>query len=286
MAANASTPEDYNFPTMSSLLVRRRLLAAGLLAPSLLLPSFAGAAAVDRLPGLSARHAYVGSLDDTLLAIDAERPVQIASISKLITAWVVLSAELPLGESVRIEQDDVVRSEYTHSSLAVGSRWRREQLLEWLVVTSDNRAAAALARTFPGGWEEFRYSMRALMTQMQLFSFDFGDAAGLSSTNRASARDLGVLLVTLAQIPYFQALSRKTAVGGKLNVNRFAHDRSVALLAGKTGFTSAAGFCLAEAEQFGGRVVAMVVLNAADREARARDMARLRSYTRERLGTA
>lgn len=271
---------------MSSLLVRRRLLAGGLLAPSLLLPSFTGAAAVDRLPGLSARHAYVGSLDDTLLAIDAERPVQIASISKLITAWVVLSAELPLGESVRIEQDDVVRSEYTHSSLAVGSRWRREQLLEWLVVTSDNRAAAALARTFPGGWEEFRYSMRALMTQMQLFSFDFGDAAGLSSTNRASARDLGVLLVTLAQIPYFQALSRKTAVGGKLNVNRFAHDRSVALLAGKTGFTSAAGFCLAEAEQFGGRVVAMVVLNAADREARARDMARLRSYTRERLGTA
>ena len=271
---------------MPSHLSRRRLLAGGLLAPTLCLPALAGATAADRLPGLSARHAYVGSLDDTLLAIDAERPVQIASISKLITAWVVLSAELPLGESIRIEQDDVVRTEYTRSSLEVGTRWRREQLLEWLVVTSDNRAAAALARSFPGGWEEFRYSMRALMTQMQLFSFDFGDAAGLSSTNRASARDLGVLLVTLAQIPYFQDLSRKTAVGGKLNVNRFAHDRSVALLAGKTGFTSAAGFCLAEAEQFGGRVVALVVLNAADREARARDMARLRSYARERLGTA
>lgn len=271
---------------MSSLLTRRRLLAGGLLAPTLCLPALAGPAAVDRLPGLSARHAYVGSLDDTLLAIDADRPVQIASISKLITAWVVLSAELPLGESIRIEQDDVVRSEYTRSSLDVGTRWRREQLLEWLVVTSDNRAAAALARTYPGGWEEFRYAMRALMTQVQLFSFDFGDAAGLSSTNRASARDLGVLLATLAQIPYFRDLSRKTAVGGKLNVNRFAHDRSVALLAGKTGFTSAAGFCLAEAEQFGERVVAMVVLNANDREARARDMARLRSYARERLGTA
>jgi serine-type D-Ala-D-Ala endopeptidase (penicillin-binding protein 7) len=286
MAANASTAGGYNPLTMDSLLTRRRLLAGGLLTPAVLLPSMAGAAVTDRLPGLSARHAYVGSLDDTLLAIDADRPVQIASISKLITAWVVLTAELPLAETIRIEQDDVVRSEHTRSSLAVGSRWQREQLLEWLVVASDNRAAAALARTYPGGWDEFRYAMRALMTQMQLFSFDFGDAAGLSSVNQASARDLGVLLVTLAQIPYFQALSRKTAVGGKLNVNRFAHDRSVALLAGKTGFTSAAGFCLAEAEQFGSRVVAMVVLNASDREARARDMTRLRNYARERLSGA
>lgn len=265
---------------------RRRLLSAGLLAPVAgLLPSFSDAA-TERLPGLSARHAYVGNLDQTLLAIDADRPVQIASISKLISAWVVLSAELPLNETIRIEQVDVVSSEHTRSSLPVGSRWRREQLLEWLVVTSDNRAAAALARTFPGGWEEFRYAMRALMTQMQLFSFDFGDAAGLSPVNQASARDLGVLLVTLAQIPYFQSLSRKTTVGGKLNVNRFAHDRSVSLLAGKTGFTSLAGFCLAEAEQFDGRVVAMVVLNASDREARARDMNRLRSFARENLAKA
>jgi len=195
----------------------------------------------------------------------------------------VLTAELPLAETIRIEQDDVVQSGYTTSSLPVGSRWQREQLLEWLVVASDNRAAAALARTFPGGWPEFRYAMRSLMTQMQLFSFDFGDSSGLSSTNQASARDLGVLLVTLAQIPYFQMLSRKTTVGGKMNVNRFAHDSSVALLAGKTGFTSAAGFCLAEAEQFGGRIVAMVVLNAANREARAQDMNRLRNYTRGRL---
>jgi len=266
---------------------RRRFLAGGLLAPlALLQPLPASAAVADRLHGLTARHAYVGNLGDTLLAIDADRPVQIASITKLITAWVVLTAELPLAETIRIEQDDVVQSEHTKSSLPVGSRWRREQLLEWLVIASDNRAAAALARTFPGGWPEFRYAMRALMTQMQLFSFDFGDSSGLSSTNRASARDLGVLLVTLAQIPYFRELSRKSAVGGKMNVNRFAHDRSVALLAGKTGFTSAAGFCLAEAEQFGGRIVAMVVLNAANREARAQDMNRLRRYTRERLGNA
>jgi len=270
---------------MNSFLTRRRLLVSGLLAPGILLPSPATATVADRLPGLSARHAYVGSLDDTLLAIDADRPVQIASISKLITAWVVLTAELPLTETLRIEQDDVVQSEHTASSLPVGSRWRREQLLEWLVVASDNRAAAALARTFPGGRDEFRYAMRALMTQMQLFSFDFGDSSGLSSSNQASARDLGVLLVTLAQIPYFQMLSRKTAVGDKMNVNRFAHDSSVALLAGKTGFTSAAGFCLAEAEQFGGRIVAMVVLNAANREARAQDMNRLRRYARERLGS-
>lgn len=268
---------------MSTPIDRRRFVAAGLLSAGLPLRLVAADAP---LHSLSARHAYVGNLDQTLLAIDADRPVQIASISKLITAWVVMSAGLPEDETIRIETADAVRSEHTRSGLKIGSRWRRGQLLEWLLVTSDNRAAAALERTFPGGYDEFRYAMRALMTQMQLFSFDFGDASGLSPLNRASARDLGVLLVTLAQLPRFRALSQQTSVGGKLNVNRFAHDRSVDLLTGKTGFTSTAGFCLAEAEEFSGRVVAMVILNAADREARARDMNRLRRFTRERMVSA
>lgn len=265
------------FPGLS----RRRLLLGGLLAPAQLLPAHAE---IRSLPGLTARHAYIGGFDETLLAIDADRPVQIASITKLITAWVVLSAGLDMQETLRVTEDDVRFAQNTRSSLAVGSRWRREELLEWLVVTSDNRAAAILSRNFPGGWPEFQYAMRALMTQMQLFSFDFGDSSGLSPVNKASARDLGVLLVTLAQLPYFQNLSRQTAVGGKLNVNRFAHDRSVALLAGKTGFTSAAGFCLAEAERFGNKTLAMVVLNSAGREERAQDMGRLRRFAVERLG--
>lgn len=237
-------------------------------------------------PRLSARHAFVGNYRDTLLEINADQPVQIASITKLITAWVVLNADLPLGEKIRVSEDDVRFSHYTQSSLPVGSVWRREELLEWLLVTSDNRAAAALSRTFPGGWSEFQYEMRALMTQMQLFSFDFGDSSGLSNVNKASARDLGYLLVTLAQIPWFQEHARKPAVRGKLNVNRFAHDQSVGLLAGKTGFTSAAGYCLAEAEQFGEKIVAMVVLKASDREARAQDMNRLRRFAREKLALA
>jgi D-alanyl-D-alanine carboxypeptidase len=257
------------------LISRRRLLLASLGWPLTARLAFAS------VPQLTARHAYVGNLNDTLLAIEADQPVQIASITKLITAWVILSADLPLTERIKVTEADVHFAQFTHSSLPVGSVWRREELLEWLLVTSDNRAAAALARTFPGGWPEFQYSMRALMTQMQLFSFDFGDSSGLSNVNKASARDLGILLVTLSQLPWFQQLSRKTAVGGKMNVNRFAHDRSVGLLAGKTGFTSAAGYCLAEAEQFGDQVFAMVVLKAADREARAQDMNKLRRFTRE-----
>jgi D-alanyl-D-alanine carboxypeptidase len=234
-------------------------------------------------PRLAARHAYVGNLNETLLAVDADTAVPIASVSKLVTALVVLSAELPLAEKIRISQDDVVASAHTASGVAVGSSWRREELLEWLLVASDNRAAAALARSFPGGWPAFQYAMRALLTQMQLFSFDFGDASGLSAFNKASARDLGVLLVLLSQWPWFRQLATRPSVGGKMNVNRFAHDRSVALLAGKTGFTAAAGYCLALAEQFDDRVFALVVLNARDREARARDMNALRRYTRQQL---
>lgn len=258
------------------LFVTRRRLLLGLAA----LP-FAGHAAGE--PPLTARHAYVGNLNETLLAVDADQPVQIASITKLITAWVVLTAELPLDERIRIVDEDLQRSAYTASSLAPGSTWTREQLLEWLLVASDNRAAAALARSYPGGWQEFQYAMRALMTQMQLLSFDFGDSSGLSPINRASARDLGVLLVTLSQLPWFQHLAKKTAVGAKMNVNRFAHDRSVDMMAGKTGFTSAAGYCLALAERFDDRVYALVVLHAAGKEQRAQDMNRLRQFTRTQL---
>lgn len=260
------------------LVARRRLLGA-----ALLLPIAGWAAADEAWPRLTARHAYVGNLERTLLAQDADTPVQIASITKLITASVVLAAELPLDETIRIDAEDIRLSQYTGSSLPEGSRWRRRQLLEWMLVTSDNRAAAALARSFPGGWAEFRYAMQALMTQMQLFSFDFGDSSGLSGINRASARDLGTLLVTLSQQPFFRQLARQSAVGGKPNVNRFAHDPGVALLSGKTGFTSAAGYCLAQAEQFGSEVVAMVVLRAADRESRAQDMNKLRWFTRQAL---
>jgi serine-type D-Ala-D-Ala endopeptidase (penicillin-binding protein 7) len=234
-------------------------------------------------PRLSARHAYVGNLRETLLAVAAETPVPIASVSKLVTALVILSAELPPDEKIRIDAADVAASGHTASGVAVGTTWRREQLLEWLLVASDNRAAAALARTFPGGWPEFQYAMRALLTQMQLFSFDFGDSSGLSAFNKASARDLGVLLVLLSQWPWFRNLAKKPSVGSKMNVNRFAHDRSVALLAGKTGFTAAAGYCLAMAEQFDDQVYALVVLNARDREARAQDMNALRRFTRQTL---
>lgn len=261
---------------------RRRLVLGGALAG--LVGSGTWAATLPPAPRLTARHAYVGNLNDTLLAVDADVPVPIASVSKLITASVILGADLPLDERIRVTSEDAVRSQHTASQLAVGSTWKREELLEWLLVASDNRAAAALARSFPGGWAEFQYSMRALITQMQLFSFDFGDPSGLSAFNRASARDLGVLLVTLSQLPWFRQLATRPAVGGKMNVNRFAHDRSVSLLAGKTGFTSAAGYCLAMAEQFGGQVYALVVLNSRDKEARAQDMHALRRYTRQSLG--
>jgi len=260
---------------------RRQLLIGGL--GSLLLSQARGAGKIPVAPSLSASCAFVGNLNETLYAKNADTPVPIASVSKLMTALVILSSELPLAEKIRIEPADATLSGNTQSHLAIGSSWSRTQLLEWLLVVSDNRAAAALARSIPGGWPEFKYAMRMLATQMQLFSFDFGDASGLSAINRASARDLGILLTLLAQQPGFRALSTKTSVGNATNINRFAHDRSVALLTGKTGFTSAAGYCLAQAEQFGDQTFALVVLHARDKDSRAADMNALRAYTRRLL---
>lgn len=265
----------------------RRNVLLGALAWAAGIPSLARASSPGggiEPPILSARHAFIGNLNDTLLAVHADVAVPIASVSKLITALVVLGADLPLDEKIRITEDDARLSQHTRSSLPLASVWRRDELLEWLLVASDNRAAAALARSYPGDWPEFQRAMRMLITQMQLFSFDFGDASGLSSINRANARDLGVLLVLLSQNPWFQHFARKPTVGAKMNVNRYAHDHSVALLAGKTGFTSEAGYCLAQAEAFGDQVFALVVLHARDRQARARDMDALRRYTRLTLG--
>ena len=262
--------------------VDRRRLLLGALAAFVAGPAISATSPPP--PRLTARHAWAGDMNDTLHAVAPDTPVSIASVSKLITAWVVLSAGLPLDERIRVLAEDAARAQHTASQLAVGASYSRGQLLEWLLVASDNRAAMALARTFPGGWPEFQYSMRALLTQMQLFSFDFGDPSGLSPLNRANARDLGVLLLQLSQVPWFQQLATRPAVGGKANVNRFAHDRSVQLLSGKTGFTSAAGYCLAMAERIGDRVVALVVLNSRDKEARAADMHALRRYTRHSLG--
>jgi D-alanyl-D-alanine endopeptidase (penicillin-binding protein 7) len=261
--------------------VDRRRLLLGALAAFAAGPAIAATSPAP--PRLTARHAWAGDMNDTLFAVAPDTAVSIASVSKLVTAWVVLSADLPLDERIRIVADDAARAQHTASQLAVGSTHSRGQLLEWLLVASDNRAAMALARTFPGGWAEFQYSMRALLTQMQLFSFDFGDPSGLSPQNKASARDLGVLLLQLSQVPWFQRLATRPAVGGKANINRFAHDRSVQLLSGKTGFTSAAGYCLAMAERLGDRVVALVVLNSRDKEARAADMNALRRHAQQAL---
>ena len=235
-------------------------------------------------PRLSARHAFVGNLNETLLAVDAETAVPIASVSKLVTALVILSAELPLAEKIRISAEDVTASAHTASGLAVGSSWRREELLEWLLVAPPTTGRPPHWRAAsPAAGRNSAMRCAALLTQMQLFSFDFGDSSGLSAFNKASARDLGVLLVLLSQWPWFRNLATRPGVGSKTNVNRFANDRSVALLAGKTGFTAAAGYCLAMAEQFDDRVFALVVLNARDREARAQDMNALRRYTRQQL---
>lgn len=261
---------------------RRRLLAAS--GAALLLPPWAhGALPGSALPRLTARHAYVGNMNDTLVAYNADTPVQIASITKLVTAWVILSSQLPMNESIRIIREDELNTESTRSYLPIGSVWSREQLLEWLFITSDNRAAAALARSFPGGWKEFQWSMRYMMAQIHLSSFDFGDPSGLSPINKASARDLGLLILILSQDPWFQAMSRRGSHRGAPNTNRFSRNDSIQLMAGKTGFTSLAGFCLAQAEQIGDKTYALVVLNSASSDARVNDINLLRAYVQQRL---
>lgn len=263
-------------PDSLSGLKRRKLLGLGAF---MLLPGISLAAPAP-LPRISARHAFAGNFNDTYFNKAADVPVAIASITKLITAWAVLSSDQSLDERIQITQADVIKSEYTKSGLPPGSIWRREQLLEWLLIGSDNRAAAALSRTYPGGHSSFLYAMRSLATGMQLLNLDFGDPAGLSVHNQASARDLAILILTLAQLPWFRQLTQRSAVHGHSNTNRWAHDQSVQLMAGKTGFTTNAGYCLAQAEKINDQTIALVVLQSASKDARTRDISIMRHHAK------
>lgn len=235
----------------------------------------------DKLP-LKARVAYVidTESDEVLLGRNDDDVRPIASLTKLMTGLVVSEARLPLDERITISGADVDRVKHSSSRLQVGTVLTRREALHLALMSSENRAAHALGRTYPGGLSAFVSAMNNKARELGMLQTRYVDPTGLSSGNQSSARDLAVL----AEAAYAHPLMRKystsrgyevEAADGReltyVNTNRLVREGAWKIGLQKTGYISEAGQCLVVQTQVKGRNLIMVFLNSASKVTRIRD---------------
>ncbi len=246
---------------------------------------------VDGKPVLRASVAYVVDQDsgEVLLGINDDDVRPIASLTKLMTGMVIADARLPLDERIAIADEDVDRLKNSSSRLRVGTTLTRGQALHLTLMSSENRAAHALARTYPGGKSAFVSAMNVKARQLGMDQTHYVDASGLSSHNQSSARDLALLADAAYEHPMLRKYStspgyRLAAGKGTLqyvNSNRLVREGEWPIGLQKTGFISEAGQCLLVQTRLKGRNVIMVLLDSASKISRIRDAELLRRWLRE-----
>lgn len=217
---------------------------------------------------------------------DAGRVAPIASLTKLMTALVVLDAKLPLDEVVQLTADDRWKGKGAHSRLAIGSKLTRGELLKLALMASENRAAHTLGRSYPGGSAEFVRHMNVKARALGMTQSRFADASGLSNLNVSTARDL-VKLVNAASrdvvIREYSTLPTLDVTVGKSvltyrNTNLLIGKQDWEILVQKTGFTNDAGQCLVMEAMIDGRATVLVLLNSFGTLTRTADARRIRRW--------
>lgn len=247
----------------------------------------AGLRETDYPLSLSSSVAYVLDQDtgEELVLKNADVALPIASVTKLMTALVIAESGLPLDEKIKISREDYVRSNAS-SKLKSGMVLTRTAVLQAALMSSDNRAAHALARTFPGGKKAFVREMNARAAELGMTDSVFADPTGLDNRNHSTARDLGKLVN--AVYAYSEIREASTAPVAKLKAgkrwlnmqttNRLIGDPSWRIGIQKTGFTTAAGRCMVVQSEVGERRLVMVVLDSPDNGRRAEDMKTMRAF--------
>jgi D-alanyl-D-alanine endopeptidase (penicillin-binding protein 7) len=231
---------------------------------------------------------------EVLFAKNADAVLPIASITKVMTAMVVLDAALPLDEILEISTDDIDTEKGSRSRLRPGTRLSRAELLHLALMASENRAAHALGRHYPGGLEAFVAAMNAKARQIGMLASRFNDPTGLSGRNMASARDLARMM----QAAYDYPLVRQYSVSPELqvvaageqplrfrNTNRLIDQASWSIGLQKTGYISEAGRCLIMQVALASRSVLMVLLDSSGRHSRYGDAQRLRDWLESSAGS-
>ncbi|GAB4400844.1 MAG: hypothetical protein OHK0048_16470 [Rhodoferax sp.] len=210
----------------------------------------------------------------------------IASLTKLMTALVVAEARLPLDEPVTITQDDVDTEKHSSSRLRVGTTLSRGELLHLALMSSENRAAHALGRTYPAGLDAFVRAMNDKARSLGMYDTRYVEPTGLSSQNQSSARDLAKLVDVASREPLLREFSTSPSavvdVGKRSlqfnNTNRLVKNASWDIGVQKTGYISEAGHCLVMQASIAGRKLIMVFLDAAGSLTRIADATRVRRW--------
>jgi len=223
---------------------------------------------------------------DVLVRKNPNAVLPIASITKLMTAIVVLDAGLPLNERLQITRDDIDRMRHTSSRLHPGAWLTRAEMLQLALMSSENRAANALGRHYPGGMPAFVAAMNAKSRALGLHDTRFVEPTGLSSANVSSGRDLAQLVRTASSYPLIRQYSTARSLTvqparealGFYNTNRLISTAGWSIGLQKTGFISEAGNCLVMVANVEGRPLVFVLLDAAGKLARFGDAQRIRAW--------
>jgi D-alanyl-D-alanine endopeptidase (penicillin-binding protein 7) len=213
-------------------------------------------------------------------------PLPIASLTKLMTALVVVEARQDLNEILEVTADDIDREKNSGSRLHVGAQMSRANMLHIALMSSENRAASALGRHYPGGLPAFVAAMNAKAKALGMSDTRYVDSTGLSSQNVASARDLAKLTVAAYHHPIIReySTSHKYVVdaGRRLlqyvNSNRLVSSSTWEIGLQKTGYIVEAGRCLIMQAKIDGRPVVMVFLDSKGKDSRLGDASRIRKW--------
>ena len=262
--------------------------------PAVTAATLAGAAtAMLDLP-VSAKHMLVfdDSTGQVLMAKDADAVVPIASITKLMTAMVVLDAGLAPDEQLRIVRADGDSSRQRHGLLADGVAVSRGTLLQLALLPSENRAAAALARTYPGGNAAFAQALQAKIRALGLIRTTLTDPVGSSPANTSTASEVAKIVAAAARYPDIARITShpqaSVAVNGKVrtlhNTNPLVGGKGWDILLSKTGSSHAAGSCLSMRMRSGGKHVTVVLLDADGAQRRSLDAGHIRDTLADRTG--
>jgi D-alanyl-D-alanine endopeptidase (penicillin-binding protein 7) len=203
-----------------------------------------------------------------------------------MTGLLISESKLPLDDMLTITQDDVDTEKGSSSRLKVGTSLSRGELMHLSLMSSENRAASALGRTYPGGMPMFVQLMNAKARQLGMSDTVFVEPTGLSSKNQSSAKDLAMLVNVASQDPMLRDLStshgHQVAVGRQVlqynNTNRLVKNPSWDIGLQKTGYISEAGQCLVMQAQVAGRKLIMVFLDSAGKLSRVADAERVRRW--------
>jgi D-alanyl-D-alanine endopeptidase (penicillin-binding protein 7) len=223
---------------------------------------------------------------EVLFSKNESAVLPIASITKLMTGVLVSEAHLPMDENITITQADVDTEKGSSSRLRVGAELSRGELLHLALMASENRAAHALGRTYPGGLPTFVGLMNNKARLLGMHDTQYVEPTGLSSKNQSSAKDLATLVNYAYSDPVLRELSTSTGyqveVGNRTlqynNTNRLVKNPSWDIGLQKTGYITEAGQCLVMQAKIAGRKLIMVFLDSAGKLSRIADAERVRRW--------